>query len=733
MNKKFKSFLLLVCSVALVSSCNDSLNRDQNMPDIQPKVVYKGEVVSADLDLPLPMPEQKKDEKSSTRSFSLIKDGTGLIKINYERYADKPVTMNVYFALRKSGMQDSDVTYFSIPCKITKVGDKYRLRASGASFQMNNGSLDGDYYIQAITLGPNTNLQEQPDKSYNFELTVQKGGPTSEIENATNGRSLDMPLTTKWTKVNYDAQAKRININNLKFDPQGIIIKFLDIDKDLNLNEEIELKGVEIDAYGLCSSGTFKLGKLSNGNTINGGEDLMFEYKRGSGAKPDEFYKGGLNEYGWSYLDFDVTTQSGQHVKLQNNGSTGFYIYAMPYKESANSGATLECRLKYSTYQHHEDQINVTEKIIRTIIPKKLKSGTMVATAKVKFPKSDLMISEFYHFNSGSSNSSMIELYNPTNQDIDLRDYALMRLRTFTANGGPGLHPYDNFRGGRSVLLQPVYLDPSVPSGTLTSPDMNGNNYVDNSGANDRTLKYAYLYGTAENARNNYKLKPGECIVLCSEGIYKQIAGRTRDYSDYLPEGDQIWFKELQNLVLQKGGKCKYVVGVTNYFGNNDNNDAQYSEMSGTFTHGVQHIMILSKFVDKGKPTATSEFVDQAGPALDYMSKTDNFNDRDGWAKQTELYEKYISTFRLRDFRGPGSAGKRDDLTLIRRPGVVFPSPTEWIYNMDNINKDPYRDWDVWMTPYSTSGTTGGDENRQGYILPMLQRAVEKNNFGKRY
>lgn len=733
MNKRFKSFLLLVCSVALVSSCNDSLQ--QNMPILQQNIQYTGEYINIDMDIVMPS-SNTPPTKNNSRSLSIISDLNGLMQINYDKYLDntkKENEMNVYFALRKSGMQDSEVTYFSLPARIVKNSDgTYRLKAKNLTFQMNTQSspLDNDYFIQAITLGPGTDLKQNVnDKSFEYEMKIQKGGIVSEVDVKNNIKSLNIPLTTEWHKVKYDNKSKMLKIDNLTFKPQGIIIKFDDIDKDLNLLEKIELKGITIDAYGICSSGTFKLGKLSNGNTnIKGGEDVLFEYNQGSGAVNASFNAGGLNQFGWSKLDIDIEKSNGSHQELKNGGKNGCYIYVMPYTNpDLPTDYKIYYSYKYSTIGHHNDEVYLTGKIKKEFTPTHLMSGKVVTIKNGGFEKSDLMISEFYHFNPSKNNSSMIEIYNPTNEHIDLKDYQLLRLRTFTESGGPGLHPSDTWNGAYGVLAQPIYMDPNIPSGTKFSPTADGSEYPQTGGVLDTKLRYIYMYGTDNNPKQfGSKLAPGHCIVLCSEGIYKELHGRTQPHPEYLPEGSDIGFTNLKEEITSKGGKCKYVVAVTNYFGSDDNddNDIQYNPASGTFTHGSKHIMVLTKNTIDEKGRHTFELIDQAGPAFDYTAKYD-FEDKEGWKEQTLLYENYINTFQFKEFVLNSSL--RDDFDMIRRPGVVFPSPTDFKYNLQKYNDEEYRDWDIYMTAFSSLG----DKDRP-YALQFPDR-VAKHSFGRRY
>lgn len=734
MNKKFKFLFIAFCSVALISSCNDSLNRDQYMPELEQKEFkYTGEKVNVQLSVQL-KDDEKIGEKSvsATRSVIISKaQNSSIIKIDYEKLLNQK--MNVYFALRKETMPDALVTYFRLEAKVVKTSDgNYALKADNQSITINKGELDSDYFIQGITLGPETNLiQNKQDGSFEYEMKVQRGGPISEIENNVNIRKIDIPLTTDWTKVNYDTKSKTIKIDNLTFKPKGVFLKFENIDSELNLNDKIQLRGIEIDAYGFCSSGTFKLGKLPSGKTINDAKGFYFDYKKTVATTDEIFLNGGLNQYGWSRLNIDISDANNKYTTLSNGGTNGCWVYVMPYKDENMKDPRLEYRYKYSPLNHHQNEVYKTEMRLKNFTVEKLNGGEVITIRNGGFHKSDLMISEFYHFNP-TLNSSMIEIYNPTNADIDLRKYNLIKLRTITADKGPGIHPEDEWYEASAVLAQPVYIDPTVEDGVLDSKNPTGALYIKTQGGiGDSKLRFKYMYNTEENAKvgnGSYILKPGHCIVLCSQGIYKILTSKENPVknTEYLPEGSEIGFVDLRNQILSKGGKCKYVMAVTNYLTKVESNDSQWNKWSGVFTHGSKHIMILTKESQDNRGLNTFELVDQAGPAFDYAEKFD-FADKNGWAQQAELYNKYIEKFRFNDFVGNSTLGTRDDFGIIRRGGVMFPSPTHWNYDLDKLNDDPNRDWDIYMN----SRTSTNDPSRP-YELQFHDR-VAKHNFGKRY
>lgn len=660
-------------SVLITSSCNDDMR--QEMPELRKPTVdikYTGETVTLGMDVKLT------NDASKTRSFQMTRDGN-IIKIDYDALALSGQPMKVYCALRKNGMEDDKVTYFYLEAKVVKdQNGVYKLKAEPKSIQMNTGNLNEGYYIQAMTFGPDTDMSGTPSSGgYTYNMESTKAGFDEPGPIALN--NMNIPIATKWTALSVSG-GNNITIKNLTFEPLGTIMRLEGINP---LAKSVKIKGLKIKTSGFSNKGVFKLGKAS-GNHIDTNTSVLFE-PEGKDAE---------NNYDLNFKLLEDFNDTSYLKTIRPEEDATCYIYVMPIGNS-------KCNMSYSyAFQLEDDNIEQnTEDESKEIPAGMLASGKVVTLKKTGMPESDLMITEFYHCNPGGANYSMIEIYNPTCRAVDLKNYGLLRLRTFTADGGPGIHPSDRDYTEASALLQELYFDPVKDlSNTRISKNAKGEDYIKITDPSHWAspgaykVRYKYIEQTEGNAKkaDGSMLEPGQTIILCSQKIYWIAQDNTTGEFNKLPTGDYHKFgnKLTENI---NSGKCKYVMAVTN--ASSDAQDYQHNTTSGTFTHGLQQIMILSKF-EKGKG---AYLVDQTGPAFDYTAKY-NINDRKGWEEQAKLYDAYVTAFELKSYAG---GTQRDDMDFIRRPHVMYPN---LIFKYDvngakdvKFNSDPTREWDIYL------------------------------------
>lgn len=709
-------------SVAVLS-CNDAFENNQTMPDLRTKdpVVYTGNYIDVALDVELPKVAMNVDKgKNSTRIFSFIKDGD-LIRVNYDQMLDR--SLKVYFALRKNGMQDNQVTYFDLDAKITKTSDgKYKLTAQNKSIQLNNGGLSSDYFIQAMTLGPGTTMVQDPaDKSYSFDMTPQNGFFESDVENMPSA-FFKIPLATKWTPINFQANASggSININNLQFTPQGVLLRFEGVN---NLAKKVELRTIEMETLGFASLGSFKLGKSAS-PTIDTSLPVKFEFQKSD----DAYKKGGLNGYNWSETKIDLVNKQGAYNTIESGAKTNFYIYVMP-NDIGDQDYRFSFKFKYKVDGSGERDVYPSPKVWkyfeRSSIPQS--NGKVITVRDAGLPESDLMITEFFHNNPGGNNYSMIEIYNPTSKPIDLRKYGLIKIRTVLDDNLAGIHPSDYEKLDNEPILetqawvQDLWIDPNKP-GYLQNNDQkeiemmtvrqaDGNltksSKVERLGPALKVSDYAnlnrYHYMSYPGTDKGYMLEPGQTIILGATGFYDQVykyanpvgSGETQN-ATWMPDGaSSTGMRGIKENVYQ--GKCKYVILVDNSYKNVSGmaGGYQYSPGAGVLHHGNKHVMALVKW---GRKNAASGYddkiipIDEAGPAFDYMVKYEQKDWETSDSKQylKKLYDQYKQNLEQIISSSTFKSGN-DDFGFIRNEYVMYPS-IEFKYNLLDDN-DPDNQW----------------------------------------
>lgn len=714
---------------SVVISCNDAFEKTQTMPEFRRNapIVYTGDYVNVGLDVELPTPYigVSSGQSSSTRSVVLVKDN--IIEIDYSQLVNK--NMKVYFALRKNNMQDDKVTYFFLDAKIEKTSDgKYKLKAEDKKIQLNTGGLTSDYYIQGVTLGPGTEMmQDTADKSYYFKMNTQNGFFESDVRDGNMLNSFIIPLATKWTPISNASNGKSVQINNLTFRPQGLFLKF---EGKNNLVKDVEIRKAEIESYGFACCGNLRLGKLSKGLEINNVDNIKFEF--------DNSDNGGVNN-NMSKINFDLPLKSGGHKVIKSDKNMIFYLYVMPNIIEGEK-YRFSYRLHYKVLGSGPKDVYLSPKVWKTIPNTYLTAvngdryevnqGKVITIKNAGLPESDLMITEFFHNNPGGDNYSMVEIYNPTNKDIDLRQYGLIRIRTVLDDNLAGIHPsdYSHFEHRpmleTQALVQDLWIDPSMPEyvdlemkdgtdvrmmtvrqadgnlpPTSVTKEMFGVKYTDD---NAYLNRYHYMSYPGTDKENSI-LKPGQTIIIGSRGFYDQIydfakpvGSGERNNDQFMPHGTaSTGMMGIKESVAEK--KCKYVMVVNNGVKKASSmfEGYQYSPFAGVMHHGTQHTLALVKWAKKEfKSIGPDKIVpiDESGPAFDYMVKYEESQWESKESKEylKNLYDQYktnlnalISSARFN--------GKNDDFGFIRNEYVMYPS-IEFKYDLTD-DENPSNQW----------------------------------------
>jgi hypothetical protein len=251
-----------------------------------------------------------------------------------------------------------------------------------------------------------------------------------------------------------------------------------------------------------------------------------------------------------------------------------------------------------------------------------------VYTLSMSMPESDLMITEFEHYNPGGANYSMIELYNPTVNNIDLREYGLVRLtdleessEAWLAYDGSNLsYASTNFDNAR---VQDIYIDATdftfstteTFDGPATCKTVNGtslphygalyqfeNTYAIFAG-NNTSLRayptegtYTYKIGThtytTPVALKPYELGPGQTVIVGAAKLEKFIVEGTTDDEHW--HSNSLYFNSSYLDYAANKNRLKFAVGVDNG-ANSDANGGEKFVRAGVMQHVQRNIIQLVK------------------------------------------------------------------------------------------------------------------------------------------
>jgi hypothetical protein len=315
------------------------------------------------------------------------------------------------------------------------------------------------------------------------------------------------------------------------------------------------------------------------------------------------------------------------------------------------------------------------------------KYGT-VNTIALGMPESDLMITEFEHYNPGlgKSNWAMIELYNPTDTIIDLSNYGLVRCTEYYSSDewkgyDTNTGSYDSGHSAATsdlslARVQDIYIDASSSSQftsssgadkgfqgpynckTLDGADVGtgfsntfalfDGEHISDLHTYPSTQSYTYTIGDDTNSVT-VTLKPNELgpgqtvIVAAAASEYYAANGSAYNYNGWHSSSNYFGCNYLDNAAAK--GKLRYAVAVDNG-GNSYHNVAGSNNQSGVMQHTNSTVMQLVKL------------------------SADTIIDMPGYFKETyskEIYYNYIAK------STSSSTSEADYFVFSRNPSAMYP------------------------------------------------------------
>lgn len=506
------------------------------------------------------------------------------------------------------------------------------------TIQLANGSLAGGEWYMQLFMGLDSKYWNNSSKQYEL------GQRIIEFDDDNDGKiSLDIPIACPWTKLDVNVAGNHVKAPTVQLNPMGAIFA-LEIENPLC--DPLSLKRLTLNTSLFRSLGYFRLGQFQSGSMPKF-EALQSYVSSRTGVTSS----------------FEINyTFPANYTSRKTQKSPKLYFWTMP--NSTIVSADILGKL-YVSNDKNEYGIPIKANNYAG------STGLQERTAQkivMKIEDSDLMITEFYHYNPSGGNFSMIEIYNPTYKDIDLSKYFLIRERHITKDVA-GFQPTDDVNMIENALRQDIYISDTEKDQPTKTVDGRMSSDVHGELCLGSINRYKLLFGNY-----NKMLPPGKTVILCSGGVYSIIDSYGSYDFPYM--GKYIERSKTNNNI-------HYMITVDN---GSAPNSEQFRRHGGTFQHGQKHVMILLK---EGKP------IDVTGP-FTYKSKniSSNLNRPEDYDKlsTTEIYQNYIAfTQQVGILTNEG-----DWMNLVRRDWDFYPSPY-WDNNKGIEGKNVWDTDSRWM------------------------------------
>lgn len=627
MKKKNYVFLLLMLLPSIACERSDLMPEFERKSNESVKSVqtekYEGDYVSLNFTA----------KENSLRSMLPIEDrssaGKTSIKIKWEKGTQYDMKCVLY---NKNNPEQT--SYADIKCTVTDVRrDGTATIKYKGEIQLKSGKLQGGEWYMQLFMGLGDKYWNPGSNSYQIgQRLVARGGDMT----------LDIPIACPWTKLSVSGNSVSATVS-LK--PLGSIFA-LEIESPLC--DEMTLRRIDLNTQLFRGLGEFKLGEVTEPSRIEGSFPEfkpMTSFSRTS-----------------SRSSFDLNYTMGSNYNTQKpQVSEKLYFWAMP-----NTSVVSGDILGNIFVADPEDQSEYGGIPIRSNIYRGtgLKEGS-THTIRMRIEESDLLISEFYHYNPQGYNYSMIELYNPTCRDIDLSNYSLVRQRAIMDPDAGWIsegrfQPTDNVKYITDAIRQDIF----IPNESEPVRVVDG-----------REARTVHAWGSAKNlyfeihGDYNKMLPPGKTVILCAGGTYNAYKW-TKKVSDYPEAYVGNYIKK-----AKEHGDIHYMIAVDN---GQKAHDYQHSVEGGVMQHGQNHVMILMKGQDP---------IDVTGPFAYLMAEGRKPDDYNKLSSKTQVDNYKVFTKQV-----PVLSARHDWFSLVRRSWSHYPS-RYWDNNKESSTDN--KQWDV--------------------------------------
>lgn len=519
---------------------------------------YVGEVLDATFRIAIPQYAKVEDAQVCSASRSLMEDGERRLHFDYRNM--KEVLIHVCL---QNGDDVHSRSYATLEGQIVENGDgTFAVQIANPYVRLKEGRLEGNEWKVCALM----ETTERAENQRFFSLNRYTGIVNTNLYFAADGNFMSKDLT-KLTTPLYSCYAAVLMENgkavlNLNFEPLGTIIR-MNVQNSLAI--PIYINKVKVrNPYIKSGIASVTLGEEENG---------ILKFHFASQEQP-------AAADGVLWPQNEVCTWNVNAARVDTNDF--IYLWCIPVSAAS---AQSQIELVYSTGNSgaalDPDSI-MLDKLSNVL---QLQSG-FYYSVDAPLKESDLMITEMLHHNPSGYNFSVIEIYNPTSREIDIRNYGLCRVLKWE-----GIYPLvigessANVQPIEKALVQDLFVtDFNQPmyrfDGQLAASSYQGKN------------RYYDMYGTHINKdARRYMLQPGHTVVLVAGQIRERLAKGYLREQYYWPTGSLMYNTPyLANAV--QSGYCQYVAAVDNGI---KEIDYASGANSGVMQHGFNHVMVLVK------------------------------------------------------------------------------------------------------------------------------------------
>lgn len=562
--KIFASFFILLCGF---TSCKqDELETVVETASVEeseiPVEEYTGEVLDVNYAISIPQYANVLDAEESVSSRSLKEDSQGKIHFDYANMSDVVIHLCL-----QNGEDAATRSFKTVLAKIAANGSGFQVQVPDPYVQLKKGELEGNLWKVCAIMESTERTENQRMFALNkYTSTINTNTYFSVNRNVVKGNLnlLTTPLYSQYVPVRKENGKIYLDLN---FKPLGTIIKMKVVN---SLAIPIYIDKVKIKNPNIKAG----LAKVTLGEESNGIVKFNFA---STGEK-------GL----WN--PSDVCTWNISPAKI---GIEPEYLYLWCIPVSSNP-VQNQIEFIYETTVTSDNTKKDSVMLNPSTRSVGMKSGYFY-NVTAALPESDLMITELLHNNPGGWNYSVIEIYNPTNKSIDIREYGLCRIVEWESGGTPYLvGEANNYpKNFDKALIQDLYVE------RFDQPVYRGDGQLAMGGYQGKN-RYYDMYGSHINkGPERYMLKPGNTVVLAAGGMRDDLAYK-KNKNWYWPTGSLMYDTPyLANAV--KKGFCQYAAAVDNGFKDNQYSNFRYMNTAGVFQHGATQIMVLVKKQGPGK------------------------------------------------------------------------------------------------------------------------------------
>lgn len=554
---------LCVMLVMGTTACSDEMPADNLAEDAQhemPVDDYTGEVLDAGFRISLPQYASVVNAEAKTGSRSLLEDELGTVHFDYENMRD----VFIHVCLQ-NGDDVQSRSYATLEGHIVKdASGRYSVEIPDPYIRLKKGRLTGTDWKACALLETAERTEGQRffgTNRYSSKVNTDSYFAAGGSFLSKNLSQLTTPLYSKYAPVS--TQERRVTVN-LNFEPLGTIIR---VNVQNTLAVPIYVNKVKIRNPAI---------KAGNANVVLGVEENgMLKFDFGTQASGGTGTSDGVL---WPAGEVCVWNVSPARIELSDN----LYLWCIPV---ASDYVQNQIELVYSIGPSYSASEADSVMLDKSPNPVQMKSG-FYYSVNAPLKESDLMITEMLHHNPSGYNFSVIEIYNPTSHEIDIRNYGLCRIQKWDGGLpvviGEGVNvaqPLGN------ALVQDLFVtDFNQPvyryDGQLAAASYQGRN------------RYYDMYGThIDKDARRYMLQPGHTVVLVAGQIRERLANAYLKEQYYWPTGSLMYNTPyLANAV--KTGHCQYVAALDNGI---TAIDYASGANSGVMQHGFNHVMVLVK------------------------------------------------------------------------------------------------------------------------------------------